>query len=220
MQPDSTQATNSASRHGALGAATLALFLAWRRMLTRAWRRCERAARTASGIVSAWASQWGLVRAYHSDTVSAWGEGRAKTRSVAAAFGARAFIGGLAIASGVALAGGDPLEGVLLTMLLESLWAVARLTILTLLVPRDELERGSLLVVYAAALMPYALALGPVLRLGALAVSGMLTARGLLAAGVSTPTVRRAAGWAFGGQAAVLLIGTAGRALLALITAV
>jgi len=217
MQADSTQATTRTRHHGPLGAAALALFLAWRLLLTRLWRRCVHGARTVLRGVPGWSAQWRHIRTYHFDTVHTWDAGPAEARSAAAAFGLRAFVGGLAIASGLASAGGDPLAGVLLAVAVESLWAAARHTILALLVPQAELERGRLFVVYAAALIPYALALGPVLRLGALAISGTLTARGLLAAGVPTPTVRRAVGWAFGGQAAVLLMGTAGSALLALI---
>jgi hypothetical protein len=166
---------------------------------------------------SGWSAQWRHIHAYHLDTAHAWDAGPPETRSTAAAFGFRAFVGGLAIASGLASAGGGPLVGVLLALAVESLWAAARLTILALLVPQAELERGRLFVVYAAALTPYALALGPVLRLVALVASGILTARGLLAAGASKATTRRAAGWAFGGQAAILLLGVAGRTMLALI---
>jgi hypothetical protein len=167
--------------------------------------------------VSGWSAQWRHIRAYHFDTAHAWDAGPAETRSTAAAFGLRAFVGGLAIASGLASAGSGPFAGVLLALAMESLWAAARLTIIALLVPQAELERGRLFVVYAAALIPYALALGPVLQLGALAASGVLTARGLLAAGASKATTRRAAVWAFGGQAAILLLGVAGRAVLALV---
>ncbi|HAL29418.1 MAG TPA: hypothetical protein DCP20_01700 [Coriobacteriia bacterium] len=217
MQADSTQATTRTRRHGPLGAAALALFLAWRLLLTRLWRRCVHGARALLGGVSGWSAQWRRIHAYHFDTAHAWNAGPPETRSTAAAFGLRAFVGGLAIASGLASAGGDPFAGVLLAVAVESLWAAARLTILALLVPHAELERGRLLIVYTAALIPYALALGPVFQLGALAASGILTARGLVAAGASKATTRRAAGWAFGGQAAILMLGVAGRAALALV---
>lgn len=219
MQAEGTQVTTGTRRHSALGTAALALFLAWRLLLTRIWRRCARGSRAVARGICGWSAQWRHIRAYHSRTRCAWDTGHAETRSTAAAFGLRAFMGGLAIASGLASAGGDPLERVLLALLVESLWAAARLTILALLVPEIELERESLFIVYAAALIPYALALGPVLRLGALAASAILTARGLLAAKVSEATVRRATGWAFGGQAAVLFLGFAGRTALAVIAA-
>ena len=219
MQPGSTQTTTRTRRHGPPGAAAFALFHAWRLLITRAWRGCVRGLRIVARNVSRWSEQWRRIYAYHSGTLRARSTGPDETRSTAAAFGLRTFIAGLAIAAGVAAAGGDPMPGVLIGILVECLWATARLTILVLLVPEEELERESVFVVYTAALIPYALALTPSLRLGALAVSGILTARGLLASGVSKATVRRAAGWAYGGQAAALGLGAVGRALLALLTA-
>ena len=193
-----------------------ALFLAWRRLLsalarvaTRGWARLRRTGKR-------WATGWHASRAYLTDTGSVWADGPPTRLSAAAAFGIRAFVAGLFIFVGVALGTGDQLPAAGITILTEILWAVARLSIM-LLVLSSGPPRSSVLIAFAAGLAPYAIGVTPLLRLVSLWLSAVLTTRGLRGAGATPRLARSATLWAFGGQAAILLGSLVMRGVITLI---
>lgn len=192
------------------------LFRMWRRLLTAIACGCTRAWVHVRDAAARWAAGWLPVRAYLADPVAAWSGDSPARLMPAVAFGLRAFAAGLLISAGVALGTGVRLPAAGLVILTELLWVAARLAIIVLLTPTG-LPRSRALAAFAAGLAPYAFGITPLLRLGSLGLSAVLTARGLRGAGAAAGTVRLATGWAFGGQAAIMAGGVALRGLLAAI---
>lgn len=194
----------------ALADALAALFLVWRRFVTRAWRAGIRLRGTLADSTRSYVDTWRAVLGYivHPDMDARW--------YLASGSGVIAFASGALIAIGLAVGNGHGPATIAVTILSEMAWAAARLWVL-LLVLRDRQPRGRLMHAYLAGLAPYALAVSPPLRFGALALSAMLTARGLHAVGVPSSDVRTASAWAFGGQVLVSLLGTSARGLFAVV---
>lgn len=178
------------------------------RALGVTWNRGVRAARS-------WLAQWERVRVYHVAPSRSWKD--FATAEAAAALGLRAFIAGMGLAGlSVGLSRNSYLAAIVLISI-EVLWAASRFIIIALLVPRGSISRRSLSVAFLAGLLPYLVGITPTLRLAALLASGVLTARGLRAAGIDRIDTVRAIAWSFGGQLAVTAAGWALGALIALI---
>lgn len=193
-----------------------ALFGAWRRLLTAVARRVDRCWSALRRAGLRWAAGSRSIRAYVTDTTSAWAEGSIERLEPAAAFGLRALIAGLIASTGIALGTGTRLAAVGLVVLTELLLAAARLAIVLLVVPAGT-SRPRLLLAFAAGLAPYAFGVTPLLRLGSLWASGVLTFRGLRGAGVGPRDAKTATAWAFGGQTAIVVAGLLIRSVLALL---
>lgn len=198
--------------------ALAALFLLWRRAVTRTWhagRRFRGALRNAAGHwVDAWSAELGYIlhpgrNLQHTDA----------RRGVVAGFGVLSFVAGMLLAIGIAVSRGDRPAAIVGVIAVEIAWTVARFWVLTLVL-RDIEPRESVAALYLAGLVPYALAATPVMRFGALALSALLTSRGLLGAGIPSADARTATAWAFSGQVLVLLLGFVMRGALAMLVLV
>jgi len=195
------------------------LFGAWRRAVGGIALLLVRVARLAKTVGREWAAQWSRTRVYHATSTLPWPPD-ADVRETAAAVGARAFVFGLvAMAIVTASSRGLWLPGAI-TVMSEVLWAAARFIIIALLMRGGAISRARLSIAFLAGLLPYALGVTWVLRLGALVASGVLTWRGLQGAGVDSRDARIAVGWSFGGQASVIASGWLVRAVLALLAGV
>ncbi len=201
----------------AVGSLPAGLFAAWRRTIAGAVSLVRRVGPGVRAIANAWVHQWSLLRTYHASSALPWDTTDDVARRVATAVGLRAFIFGL-IATGISTATSTSLWlPVAVGVGSQVLWAGARFIILALLMPKGAISRARLSTAYLAALLPYAVAATWLLQLVALAVSSVLTYRGLTGAGVPERDVRTATAWAFGGQAAITIGGWAARALVVLI---
>lgn len=194
------------------------LFHTWRRLLTAALRAIRRQWTRAGLAFRRQADEWRTVREYLTDTAAVWADDSLARLAPAAAFGLRAFAAGLIISAGIALGAGSRAPAVGLVVLIELLWAAARLAIVLLVLPADA-PRPRTLLAFAAGLAPFAVGVTPFLRLVSLVLSGVLTARGLRGAGAATGHVRTAIGWAFGGQVLVVVGGGLIRSVVALLGA-
>lgn len=190
------------------------LFRAWRRLLSVPARMLQRVRVSLRRRCARWSDGMRLVWHYFTDTGAAWDSEASERVTAPASFGLRAFVAGILISTGILLGAGSPLSTAGLTALVELLWAAARVTIILLVLPRD-LRRSRALLACAAGLAPYAIGVTPALRLLSLGLSAVVTMRGLQAAGASSGSARASVGWAFGGQAAIVVAGLASRGLIA-----
>lgn len=195
----------------ALADALAALFLVWRRSVTRAWRIGGRLSRTLADSTSSSARTWKIALGHiihpeqgTTDTDARW--------HLASAFGVIAFASGALIAVGFSIGNGDSPATIAVTILSETAWAAARLWVL-LLVLRSRQLRVRITHAFLAGLAPYALAFSPLLRFSALVLSAIVTTRGLRAVEVSAADARTATAWAFGGQALMTLLGAIARGM-------
>ncbi|MDO8879368.1 MAG: hypothetical protein Q7W44_00980 [Coriobacteriia bacterium] len=195
----------------------LSFFIAWRRALSSGYRRVRAGALWITRRVAGWAGQWGHVTRYLTRPAPERVHGDADA-SRAAAFGARAFAFGLLASGSITIATGGTSRAAVATLVVELAWAAGRFAICAALVPVTTLPRSHLALAYLTGLAPYALGLTAPLRIAALAASALLTARELRAAGPDARTVRTAVGWAFGGQALVVVFGFVLRGGLAVLT--
>ncbi len=192
--------------------ALAALFCVWRRAVTRVLRSGAGLRQTLVASATRWIDTWKTMLAYtlHAPTRAANPD---TGPDLVAGFGVMAFVAGMLIAIGCAVGEGDGPATIAAAAAGGIAWAVARFWVL-LLVLRGRRPRAVIARVYLAGLVPYALAVSPLLRFVALALSAALTARGLRAADVPAADVRTATVWAFGGQALVSLLGTVARDVL------
>ncbi len=217
QQPnEETEAAEPGVRSPILHALTASLFSAWHRAIETVARALHRAAGFVRAAARSWIAQWALARQYHAMAAEPWPPDT-KARNTAAALGVRAFAFGLALA-GITMAAsrGLWLPGVI-TVISEALWAGMRFIIIALLMPRGAITRSRLYVAYLAGLLPYVFGATWLLRLAALALSAVLTYRGLLGAGVSKQDAKVTLGWSFGGQVGIITGGWLVRALIALV---
>jgi hypothetical protein len=195
----------------------LSFFIAWRRALSSGYRRVRAVALWIAGRVAGWAGQWGRVIRYFTTPASERIHEDADA-SRAAAFGVRAFAFGLLASGSITIATGGTSRAAVATLAVELAWAAGRFAICAALVPVTTLPRSRLALAYLTGLVPFALGLTAPLRIAALAASALLTAREFHAAGPDAGTVRTAVGWAFGGQALVVVFGFVLRGGLAALT--
>lgn len=201
----------------AVSAVPSGVFAMWHRLVASMMAATARSGRMVASVARSWTAQWSRVRTYHADPALAFDADLDADRKTAAAAGIGAFAFGVLIAGILAsLPTGLPVPG-LLTVASETLWAVARFVILALLVPRGAIDRARLSVAFLAGLLPYAIGATAALRIASLALSAVLTRRGLLGAGVNPRATNVAIGWSFGGQIGVLALGWLARFALALV---
>lgn len=193
---------------------TSELFRAWRRLLTAPVRTLRLVWARSRRQSARWAEGWLLVWRYLTDTGAAWSGETPQCVTTPASFGLRAFVAGLLVATGILLGTGSSLATAGLSALIELLWAAARITIILLVLPPD-VRRSHAVLACAAGLAPYAIGVTPVLRFVSLGLSAVLTLRGLREADVPPEAARASVGWAFGGQAAIMIAGVAGRTFIA-----
>jgi hypothetical protein len=180
------------------------LFAAWRRVIASIASVFPRLGRSAHAAAITWVAQWKRTGDYHRHSPEPWTDDGRLARQAAAALGVRAFVFGMVVAA-IATAASRGLWGpAVATAGSEVLWASMRFIIVALLMPAGTIDRSRLSIAYLAGLLPYAFGATWLLRLLALGFSGLLTARGLLGAGVPRRHVRTVIGWSFGGQAAVI----------------
>lgn len=194
-----------------------ALFAAWRGAVSGAASSILRVGSGVRASARAWVRQWPLVREYHSVSALPWDSHDGVARQTAAAVGLRAFLFGLILLGISISASTSRWLPVAVGVGSQVLWAGARFIILALLMPRGAIGRARLSTAYLAGLLPYAFAATWLLQLAALAVSAVLTRRGLTGAGVAERDAGIAIAWAFGGQAAIVVGGWAARALIAFV---
>lgn len=179
------------------------LFAAWRRMISGLASIGTRTGAGVRRLAARWARQWPLVRAYHAGAALPWEPAGDRERRAAAALGLRAFVFGLVLCGIGTSASTSRWLPIAVAVGSQVLWAGVRFIIVALLMPRGAIDRARLSTAYLAGLTPYVFAATWALQLAALAASALLTARGLLGAGVPRRDVRIAIAWAFGGQVAV-----------------
>ena len=195
--------------------ALIALFMVWRRSVTRVWRAGTRLCRTLGTTTALWASTWKMVLGHLVSAGPALPEADSRY-DVVSGFGVLAFVAGALVSVGIALGDGDSPSAIAGVMAAETAWAAARFGVLALVL-RERKPRTRIGHAYLTGLAPYALAVTPPLRLAALALSAILTARGLRDAGFPARDVRTATAWAFGGQALASLLGALASGVLAVI---
>lgn len=200
-----------------LGDVPSGLFTAWRRTIGAVASWPSRLSRFAASALRAWLSHWSDALVYHRQAAEAWTSAGTDQRRAAAALGLRAFIFGMIALAIVTASTGTGWGPGLVAAASEVLWAAMRFIIMALVMPRGVIGRARLSSAFLAGLLPYALGVTWLLRLGALGASAMLTHRGLVGAGVPRRDARLAIGWSFGGQAAVLAGGWLIRAIIALV---
>lgn len=201
----------------AVSAAPSGVFATWHRLVASVAAAAARSGRMVAAAARSWVAQWSQVRTYHANPAFALEADVDTGRKTAAAVGARAFAFGIVIAGILAsLPTGLPVPGVL-TVAGEVLWAAARFVILALVLPRGAIDRARFSVVFLAGLLPYAIGFTTILRIASLALSAVLTRRGLLGAGVAPRATNVAIGWSFGGQAGVIALGWLARFALTLV---
>lgn len=216
-EPESHTGDTVRETEGAAGASELALFTAWRRTLGQIVLAFVRAGALIARICRAWLEGWRRAIAYNRDPASAWLDPDDRTRNAAAALGLRGFVFGMLITAVLVYVEKGIWTAAAISVISEVLWASARFMIIALLMRPGSIDRPRLSTVYLAGLLPYLFGVTAGMRLVALALSALLTYRGLAAAGVRTRDVRTSTGWAFGGQVGAVALGWAIRAIVALI---
>lgn len=201
----------------AVSAAPSGFFATWHRLVASMAAAATRSGRMVAAALRSWVAQWSQVRTYHANPALAFDADVDTGRKTAAAVGARAFVFGIVIAGILtSLPTGLPVPGVL-TVAGEVLWAAARFVILALVLPRGAIDRSRLSVAFLAGLLPYAVGATATLRIASLALSALLTRRGLIGAGMASRATDVAIGWSFGGQMGVIALGWLARLALTLV---
>lgn len=189
----------------ALTALGTGVFAVWQKSLSVVADWSARAARALRAYARAWTAQWSMAVKFHADP--AMRDEAGKMREAAAAIGVRAFVFGLIAGAAFAVSKNNSYASGFAVVAGEVLWAAARFIIIGALLPRDVTDRTQLSAAFLAGLLPYALGFTPALRTVALAISALLTYRGMTGGGIHKSEARLATGWAFGGQAGVVLAG-------------
>jgi hypothetical protein len=193
-RPDS--ASDAPARAG-WRAVLAALFLTWRRWLSRAVAWAEH---TAPALVPAAVSAGSAVVLVgrfllHPRTITAEND-----RRLLSALGLGALAAGSAAALWLARPFGTPLAQAVIAVIWTLGWAMVRLGILRLAAPRSSAQ--SVRKAWAAGLLPTLFAVGDLPRLLVLGGSAWLTLGALRGGGVERRDARRAVAWAFGAEVA------------------
>lgn len=188
----------------------------WMRLLSALARAVQGLGCALTRYIRAWRSRSLAARDYFLDPDDVWLHQDGVAISAAAAVGLRLFVVGMLATVGLALATGGVGRVAVITSGIEAVWAAARYAILVALVPSTALPRARLTAAYLAGLAPFAVGATALLRTAALIASGLLTFRGLTAAGLRRRTAAGAAVFAFGGQMGVVALGWLLRAAIAL----
>jgi hypothetical protein len=205
-------------RKGASGPLA-ALFLSWRRLVTAAFRGVASGGRRLASSRPARAMVMAVryVRDPAGTLACADADGRARLKQA----GATALALGVALSFLVPAAVTTPLVRRFLAAGWTAAWALARLFIMRTVAKNDLADRRSVIDdAWGPALLPYAFAVVDPLPFAALAVSGLLTLRGLRALGVDRREARRVVVIAFGAQVAAELVGWIARGGLVYVLAI
>ncbi len=182
-----------------------ALFLAWRRVVTAAFRT---AAKSGRSLASSRPARTAIMAARYvrdpdGTLASADADGRARLKEA----GAAALAIGVALSFLVPQAITTPVVRRFLAAGWTAAWALARLYIMRTVAKGDLAARRSTIDdAWGPALLPYALAVVDPLPFAALAVSGLLTLKGLRSLGVERGEARRVVAIAFGAQVAAEIV--------------